>query len=128
VELEEEKNVGAVAEETTRKELNEKIHTLAIALTEKDTQIGVLEKDQKKLKKKHSADGERKTSHRHLKKMSPEGYRKPQMSRMHRRLPSRGAYHCDETRDDEYDVVHQRHLAAPIIYYTTSADDSIFDY
>jgi hypothetical protein len=121
VELEEEKKAGALAEETTRKELNEMIQTLAIALTEKDTQIDVLQKNGRKLKKRHSAVGERKTRHLHYEIMSPEGYQKPQMRRVHRRHPSRGAYHHDETRDDEYSVAHQRHPA----YYT---DDSIFDY
>ena len=156
-ELEEEREVGALSIEVKCRDLNDKIQTLAIALTEKDRQIGVLqkEKEQIELREKHSATsavpsirtkslkartsdagerlhptihhrhGERKTRRHHRNMISPDGYSRPH--NYGARDPG-GAHYRDETRDDENGVGHQRYPTGPIIHYTTSADDSIFDY
>ena len=155
--LEEEREVGALSNELKCRELNDKIQTLAIALTEKDRQIGVLqkEKEQIELREKHSATsagpsirtkslkartsdagerlhptihhrhGERKKRHHHRNMISPDGYFRPH--NYGAREPG-GAHYRDEKRDDENGVGHRRYPAGPIIHYTTSADDSIFDY
>jgi hypothetical protein len=156
-ELEEEREAGASSNEAKFRELNDKIQTLAIALTEKDGQIGVLRKDkaQMELREKHAAasalpriwkkssrartsdageksqltphrrHGERTQRRHHRKMISPGGYIRPHNYVAHE--PD-GAHHRDETRDDEDGVGHRRYPAGPVIYFTTSADDSIFDY
>jgi len=120
------KDMGAVKHEENEKELNEKIHNLAMALTDKDKIIAELQKETHDVKVKSSAQAKKLTSLKKKKSEGRRGRRKSERDRYrHGRSSSRSRYHRrSRSRSEKKKHRHHHRRSLPQPEYEPPTDSS----
>jgi len=120
------KDMSAVKHEENEKELNEKIHNLAMALTDKDKIIAELQKETHDVKVKSSAQAKKLTSLKKKKSQERRGRRRSERERYrHGRSSSRSRYHRrSRSRSEKKKHRHHHRRSLPQPEYEPPTDSS----